>query len=373
MGWGNNRYTLYTPNTSRKIQLFLEGRAIWDPSSSTGFSKYNPISRQMEEYTNHANGQKVPQLFRVPVTTILGYYDPSPTRGLGDYIYPALHGAYGFVYNDDGGSSTGTADGCELVVKTNSGSSPLVFTLTTSIYSNEYMNKFHVNVATEDEPNEALIYCYNELRTSLALNGPNENQPPLIYTVNGVQFDDHPGTPTTTPTSSPTTSPTIAPITASPTASPTESPTMVTIASDDFESSGNTIFLKYNKLKHINSYEGSYSIKLQKKAKATSNTPFIISDYTKVRFDFWYQPKFYSVNEGFALFVKFNGAPFQKVAEWKMGQEFNSNDIGNWIKTEVDIPTSGKWKISKFYFKGKGNSWQDAVFIDELYILGGFD
>jgi hypothetical protein len=225
----SNRFTLYTPFTSRIIQQFLEGKAVWDPSSSTGFRKYDPLSKQMEEYVNNANNQKVPRLFRVPVTTLVGYYDPSPTRGLEDYIYPALHGAYGFVYNDDGGPSTGTANGCELVVKTSSGSSPLVFTLSTSIHSSTYMNKFHVNIATEDEPNEAMIYCYNELRASLMLNGPNENEPPLTYTVNGVQWDDHPVTPTTpttdSPTIPPTDSPTIPP-TDSPTIPPTGSPTI---------------------------------------------------------------------------------------------------------------------------------------------------
>merc|ERR1712157_49435 len=223
--WGSNRFTLYTPNTSRIIQKFLEGKAIWDPSSSTGFRKYDPLSKQMKEYVNNANNQKVPRLFRVPVTTLVGYYDPSPTRGLGDYIYPALHGAYGFVYNEDGGSSTGTANGCELVVKTSSG--PLVYTLSTTIYSNNDMNKFHVNIATEDEPSEALIYCYNEVRASLTLNGPNENEPPLTYTVNGVQWDNHSTKP---PSDSPTTSPTDSP-TASPTNSPTAPPTPVPISS----------------------------------------------------------------------------------------------------------------------------------------------
>merc|ERR1712003_282108 len=118
-------------------------------------------------------------------------------------------------------------------VKTSSG--PLVYTLSTTIYSNNDMNKFHVNIATEDEPNEALIYCYNEVRASLTLNGPNENEPPLTYTVNGVQWDNHStkppsDSPTTSPTDSPTASPTISP-TASPTNSPTAPPTPVPISS----------------------------------------------------------------------------------------------------------------------------------------------
>merc|ERR1712072_1569683 len=140
--YGINRYTLYTPNTSRKIQKFLENKAVWDPSSSTGFRKYNPVSKQMEEFENPDNGGKVPIKYRVPVTTIVGYYDPDTDRNLQSYIYPAMHGAYGFVYDDDGGSVT-AAGGCKLVVETND-SSALIYGLSKSVDSSG-MNKFHVN------------------------------------------------------------------------------------------------------------------------------------------------------------------------------------------------------------------------------------
>ena len=51
------------------------------------------------------------------------------------------------------------------------------------------MNKFHVNVATEDEPYEALIYCQNKLHANRALDRPNDDEPPLTYTLNGLAFD----------------------------------------------------------------------------------------------------------------------------------------------------------------------------------------
>jgi hypothetical protein len=185
--WGSNRFTLYTPYVSKIIQNFLESKAIWDPSSSTGFRKYNRTSRQMEEFTNNANRQNVPRLYRVPVTTILGYYDPNPTQSMESHIYPALHGAYGFVYNDDGGSSTGTSDGCELVVNTRTDT--LVYKLDTTIDS-AGMRKFHVNVATEDEPDVAWIYCHNQLRANRELEGPKTDEPPLTFSVNGAPFAD---------------------------------------------------------------------------------------------------------------------------------------------------------------------------------------
>ncbi|HQR42986.1 MAG TPA: TagA domain-containing protein [Gemmatales bacterium] len=43
--------------------------------------------------------ERKPQAFSIPLTTLVGYYD---TNGeLNSYIYPALHGAYGFTYTDD--------------------------------------------------------------------------------------------------------------------------------------------------------------------------------------------------------------------------------------------------------------------------------
>mmetsp|Transcript_27155 Transcript_27155/g.54332 ORF Transcript_27155/g.54332 Transcript_27155/m.54332 type:complete len:941 (+) Transcript_27155:135-2957(+) len=192
--WGSNRFTMYTPHVAKKIQSFLESKAVWDPSSSTGFRKFEQTSKKMKEFVNDSNGQKVPRLHRVPVTTIVGYYDSSPTRGLTDYVFPAMHGAYGFVYKDDSSSSTGISDGCELHVKTqnksgSNGENTLVYTLTSEIYKAEYMNKFHVNVATEVKPYKASIYCFDELRASRELDGPNQDEPPLTFTVHGIAFD----------------------------------------------------------------------------------------------------------------------------------------------------------------------------------------
>lgn len=178
--FGSNRYPLYTPHEQKKIQEFLESKAIWDVSSSTGFRKYDASSGEMIEFVNEANGNKAPRLHRVPVTTIVGYYEPDSGRGLQSYVYPALHGALGFVYDDDGASGAG---GCELVVKTNKGGT-LVFNLDTSV-DPKGMNKFHVNVATADESTEASLYCQSELLAMRALDGPREDRSPLTYTVNG--------------------------------------------------------------------------------------------------------------------------------------------------------------------------------------------
>ena len=146
------------------------------------------------------------------------YLHDSSKRGLKDYVYPAMHGAYGFVYEDDGGSSTGTTSGCELVVKKNNGNGEktLVYTLMTDI-NNLYMNKFHVNIATEAKPYEASIYCFNKLRTSRELDGPRQNEPPLTFKMYGIPFDGGDGDDDDAPTNSPTSTLT----TATPTSPPT--------------------------------------------------------------------------------------------------------------------------------------------------------
>jgi hypothetical protein len=224
----SNRFTFYTPNTSRIIQNFLEKKARWDPSSSTGFRKFNWATKTMDEFVNQDNGNKVPIRFHVPVTTIVGYYDPD-NQGLESYIYPAMHGALGFVYDADFNAGSNEND-CKLVIEINANpGAPLEYRLSGSAFTSNYMNKFHINVATEDGPTLASIYCGNSLLVSRSLDGPDDSKPLLEYTVTGIPLTQTPttaptSTPTTVPTSTPTTDPTSAPTT-DPTSTPTTDPT----------------------------------------------------------------------------------------------------------------------------------------------------
>merc|ERR1712183_164770 len=214
--WGVNRYTLYTPNSMSKIQNFFEGKAIWDPTSWSGFRKYNPSSREMEEFVNPNKG-KVPRLFRVPVTTIVGYYDPELKMDNKDYIFPALHGAFGFVYNDDVAKSS--TNGCELRVQTNNAGTR-VFKLLTKRETSDTMNKFHVNIAAEEMASAAEVYCYGQQLVSKQLEGLKED---LKFTVHGVSFDVTTPKPTSAPTVAPTKPPSDSP-TSVPTVAPTKPP-----------------------------------------------------------------------------------------------------------------------------------------------------
>ena len=47
-----NRFTLYTPNTAAIIQKFLEGKALFDPQSPTGFSRWNEETAKLEPYAH---------------------------------------------------------------------------------------------------------------------------------------------------------------------------------------------------------------------------------------------------------------------------------------------------------------------------------
>merc|ERR1719336_1456199 len=137
----------------------------------------------MEEFAHVASGYKVPRLYRVPVQTIVGYYDPDATRRLTSYIFPALYGAYGFVYAD-GGEAASRSE-CNLLVETIDGEQRW-FELSTNVNSLG-MNKFHVNIETAARAIGAVVTCQNEVLATRSLDEPQD--PLLTYTVNGAPFE----------------------------------------------------------------------------------------------------------------------------------------------------------------------------------------
>ncbi|MCV5533887.1 hypothetical protein OFN26_35030, partial [Escherichia coli] len=74
---------------------------------------------------------------------------------LPSYIYPALHGAYGFTYPDD--SNTLSGSDCQLQVETRDGLQR--FRLANHRAASSVMNKFHINLPTASEPGHATIQC----------------------------------------------------------------------------------------------------------------------------------------------------------------------------------------------------------------------
>jgi hypothetical protein len=107
------------------------------------------------------------------VTTLVGYYDP---RGeLNSYIYPPLHGAYGFTYADD--RERVTEQDCQLVVETREGT--LRFRLAKHRFNGNVMNKFHVNVPESSQPRSVSVVCRCEVVDTKSISAPAEK---LAYT-----------------------------------------------------------------------------------------------------------------------------------------------------------------------------------------------
>lgn len=120
--------------------------------------------------------QRKPQAFGVAVTTLVGYYDPQGE--LNSYIYPALHGAYGFTYRDDRRPSNG-AD-CHLLVETRDG--PLRFRLANRRLRANVMNKFHVNIPEASQPRSVALVVRGQVVDKRPIVAAAEK---LTFTVNG--------------------------------------------------------------------------------------------------------------------------------------------------------------------------------------------
>ncbi|WP_305423103.1 M66 family metalloprotease [Photobacterium leiognathi] len=273
----DNRYTMYTPFSSTKMQRVMEDRMVFSEDSPTGYLKWNNMTHQMEPFSysnavdyffkidqndlnkvkdpisyiakmfethksiavvskqndyltdstmpeakdvpagselmiNHesgyelffyVNGQMVaspdryvyhsdgikwvrdmtktfakkPEKFGVPVTTLVGYYDPE--EKLTSYIYPALHGSRGYTYADD--SEYIQSNSCHLDVELESGQMKQ-FLLPGQRLSEKFMNKFHVNVAESDNPVNATVVCDDKILSTKPVSKPNTI---LIPSVNG--------------------------------------------------------------------------------------------------------------------------------------------------------------------------------------------
>ncbi|MEO1992230.1 MAG: M66 family metalloprotease [Pirellulales bacterium] len=117
-----------------------------------------------------------PKEFGIPVTTLVGYYDPR--NELVSYIYPALHGAYGFTYPDDDDNVTDRD--CCLLVETRDGT--LRFRLANHRIKSDVMNKFHVNIAESSQPRSVSIICQGQVVDRKPIAGLSEK---LVHTIHG--------------------------------------------------------------------------------------------------------------------------------------------------------------------------------------------
>ncbi|MGL1903153.1 MAG: M66 family metalloprotease [Fibrobacterales bacterium] len=171
-----NNYTLYTPYTASIIQSFFESKVNFSDTSSTGFIQWDadaeamvPWELSVPLYTGSQRVFAKPSAFGVPVTTLLGFYDPNAT--LPSYIYPALHSGYGMVYQLVDATTSEAV--CELTVDIKKGET-LHFPLYSERITSGNMNKFHVNVESALEPQTATVACNDTPLVSRSLSGPSQ-------------------------------------------------------------------------------------------------------------------------------------------------------------------------------------------------------
>ncbi|MFM8479303.1 MAG: TagA domain-containing protein, partial [Planctomycetaceae bacterium] len=119
-----------------------------------------------EGATENQRIERRPREFGVPVTTLVGYYDPQGQ--LTGYIYPPLHGAYGFTYADDGSETTD--QDCLLLVETRRG--PLRFRLANQRFNTKVMNKFHVNIPESSQPQSVSLVCRGKVIDTKSITPP---------------------------------------------------------------------------------------------------------------------------------------------------------------------------------------------------------
>lgn len=185
-----SKYTHYTGySTYLKIQPAFD-RYVWDASSPTGYKKWNSITRTMEVaqpktpnsnnvWYNSADGNYLkPRLFSVPVYTILGGYDPVNQKGL---IYPAAKGNWGNVFNLPQVNPNSATAQCWLNIQFASASQNIALA-PQRMNTNSNANKFHVNVAQSELPQQAKLYCKKANEAAVLLSNitiPATNTPPL--------------------------------------------------------------------------------------------------------------------------------------------------------------------------------------------------
>jgi hypothetical protein len=170
-----SKYTHYTGySTSLKIQPAFD-RYVWDANSPTGYKKWNATTRMMEVvqpktpnssnvWYNRADGNYLkPKMFGVPVYTILGGYDPVAQVGL---IYPAAKGNWGNVFDLPQVNPNATTANCWLNVRFASASQNIALA---PQRMNGNANKFHINLAQSDAPQQVNLYCKKADQASAVL------------------------------------------------------------------------------------------------------------------------------------------------------------------------------------------------------------
>ena len=196
-GWTKN---IYIPTASTSYVgkvIFIDHNAGWSSTVNLG-SKTMTVRKGEElifvgkedkweqvdnfppvKMTADQNIPRTPAKQGVPVTTLVGYYDPE--EKLESFIYNELHGAYGNTFPEDSEDEIRNSK-CYATI-TNSSEKTLKYALKGNRKAIGNMNKFHINVAESFEPKHVSIQCNGRILTERPINGPTNKD--LFFTVNG--------------------------------------------------------------------------------------------------------------------------------------------------------------------------------------------
>ncbi|NOH31744.1 M66 family metalloprotease, partial [Vibrio mediterranei] len=144
-------YTNHTAYSNRSIQQYLNSRANLDESSSSGYVIWDDKKQAMVPLNDDARQR--PLSIGVPVTSLVGFYDPSGK--LNGYAYQPLVSNYGTTF--DYPSAQNIQD-CTATVSTKNSES-ISFGVRGDQSNSGVMNRYHVNLPLDAEPTHIQIEC----------------------------------------------------------------------------------------------------------------------------------------------------------------------------------------------------------------------
>ncbi|RMR05745.1 Lipoprotein, ToxR-activated, TagA [Pseudomonas syringae pv. primulae] len=169
------RVIIIVQDATYTTYLTINGLVIPIPKGTTSYYMSDGYNWNAYTHLFDFSIERSPRASGVPVTTLVGYYDPE--MKLRSYIYPALHGAYGFLYDEDTGLND---DDCFLWIESPGESRR--FKLDGTRLKSGVMNAFHINIAESSQRRTVSIFCKGEILSSRYVFAA---EVPLTYTVNG--------------------------------------------------------------------------------------------------------------------------------------------------------------------------------------------
>lgn len=166
-----SNYTLHTGYSTQIIQNRFEATGRTSQSVPSGYIVWSENTKQMVERRDP--NRRKSSMYGVNVTTLVGFYDP--TNALSSYVYPALYGSYGHVYQYD---PPGQGD-CFVQVRFNDNTISQI-PVANSRINGSVMNKFHINVPTSKGANNVDVICPDKSTKINTVLTTRVIDPPLV-------------------------------------------------------------------------------------------------------------------------------------------------------------------------------------------------